>query len=68
MQKIITVKFWALCLLILGLIYKTFVVKLPAGNSNKNAFFNLLLNIIFVYFCKMAHVKRTPITDTDMKE
>ena len=26
---------------------KTFFVKLPAGNSNKNAFFSLIMNLIF---------------------
>jgi len=38
---------------ILGLIYKTINVKLPAGNSKKNGFFNLiftiLLYILFIY-------------------
>ena len=32
---------------ILGLIYKTIYVKLPVGNTKKNAFFELITNFIF---------------------
>jgi len=37
--------------LIIGLIYKTFQVKLPHGNNRKNAFFYMLLNILFYIPC-----------------
>ena len=37
--------------IVLGIIYKTFVVHLPAGNSNKNSFFSLIINIIFYIPC-----------------
>jgi len=37
--------------IICGLIYKTISVKLPLGNNNKNAFFNLILNIILYIPC-----------------
>jgi len=36
---------------ILGLIYKTFFVKLPVGNTKKNAFFNLIINTLFYIPC-----------------
>lgn len=39
---------------ILGLIYKTINVNLPAGNSKKNAFFNLLGSIIFYIPCLLS--------------
>lgn len=35
----------------LGLIYKFINLRLPYGNSNKNAFFNIILNIIFYIPC-----------------
>ena len=38
-------------ILVLGLIYKTVVVRLPAGNSNKNAFFSMIMNSIFYIPC-----------------
>jgi len=41
----------AIVVLVLGLIYKTINVKLPTGNSNKNAFFSLLLNTVLYIPC-----------------
>jgi hypothetical protein len=38
-------------LVVLGLIYKTLNVNLPSGNSNKNAFFSLITNILFYIPC-----------------
>ena len=40
-----------LVVIVLSLIYKTFFVKLPAGNNNKNAFFSLLMNLLFYIPC-----------------
>lgn len=40
--------------LILGLIYKTMYVKLPAGNTKKNAFFNLIGSIVFYIPCLLS--------------
>jgi hypothetical protein len=40
-----------LVVIVLSLIYKTFFVKLPAGNSNKNAFFSLIINLLFYIPC-----------------
>jgi hypothetical protein len=40
-----------LVVIVLSLIYKTFFVKLPVGNSNKNAFFSLLMNLLFYIPC-----------------
>jgi hypothetical protein len=40
-----------LVVVVLSLIYKTFYAKLPVGNSNKNAFFSLIVNIIFYIPC-----------------
>ena len=40
--------------LILGLIYKTINVKLPVGNTKKNAFFNLIGSIIFYIPCLIS--------------
>ena len=37
--------------IILGLVYKTVYVKMPAGNSKKNAFFSLIMNILFYIPC-----------------
>ena len=37
--------------IVLGLIYKTIFVKLPAGNEKKNSFFQLILNLIFYIPC-----------------
>jgi hypothetical protein len=41
----------ALVVLVLGFIYKIFVVKLPVANSNKNAFFVLILNTLLYIPC-----------------
>jgi len=38
-------------LAMVGLIYKTIMVKLPAGNNKKNAFFSLITNFIFYLPC-----------------
>jgi len=43
-----------LVVIILGLIYKTINVKLPLGNTKKNAFFNLIFNIIFYIPCLVS--------------
>jgi hypothetical protein len=40
-----------LVVLVLGLIYKIFIVKLPVANSNKNAFFMLILNTLLYIPC-----------------
>lgn len=36
---------------VLGLIYKTMIVRLPIGNKSKNGFFSLILNLIFYIPC-----------------
>ena len=41
----------ALVILVLGLIYKIIIVKLPVANSNKNAFFMLILNTLLYIPC-----------------
>ena len=43
-----------LVVIILGLIYKTINIKLPVGNTKKNAFFNLIFNIIFYIPCLVS--------------
>ena len=40
-----------LVIIVLGFIYKTINVRLPAGNSNKNAFFSLIINTLFYIPC-----------------
>ena len=40
--------------IILGLIYKTINVKLPSGNTKKNAFFNLLFTTILYIPCLLS--------------
>jgi hypothetical protein len=40
-----------LIIIVLALIYKTIFVQMPVGNSQKNAFFNLLLNTLFYIPC-----------------
>jgi len=40
-----------LIIVVLYLIYKTVIVQLPFGNSKKNAFFNMVVNIIFYIPC-----------------
>jgi hypothetical protein len=42
--------------IVLGLIYKTFFTKLPVGNNNKNAFFSLIMNILFYTPCLFGDV------------
>ena len=42
--------------IVLGIIYKTFAVHLPAGNSNKNSFFSLIINIIFYIPCIFTNI------------
>jgi hypothetical protein len=42
--------------IIIGLIYKTIFVKLPLGNSNKNAFFSLIANTIFYIPCLLSGI------------
>lgn len=42
--------------IILGLLYKTFYVKLPSGNNKKNAFFNLVLSTLFYIPCIFSSV------------
>lgn len=43
-----------LVIIILGLIYKTINVNLPSGNTKKNAFFTLILNILFYIPCLVS--------------
>lgn len=38
-------------LIVLALIYKTFYVKLPVGNTKKNGFFDIIINFIFYVPC-----------------
>ena len=45
-----------LVMIVLGLIYKTINVQLPVGNSNKNAFFTLLLDTVFYIPCLFSGV------------
>jgi hypothetical protein len=40
--------------IVLGLIYKTFYVKLPSGNNKKNAFFNIILTTLFYIPCILS--------------
>jgi hypothetical protein len=40
-----------LVIILLGLIYKTINVNLPSGNSKKNGFFNIIINLIFYIPC-----------------
>jgi len=40
-----------LVIVVLGLIYKTINVNLPVGNSKKNGFFNIIINLIFYIPC-----------------
>ena len=40
-----------LVIIVLGLIYKTINVNLPAGNVKKNGFFNIIINFIFYIPC-----------------
>jgi hypothetical protein len=40
-----------LVLIVLSLLYKTFYIQMPIGNTKKNAFFNLIINSIFYIPC-----------------
>lgn len=40
-----------LIIIVLALIYKTFYVNLPVGNTKKNAFFDMVINLIFYIPC-----------------
>ena len=42
--------------IILGLIYKTLYVKMPVGNSKKNAFFSLIMNTLFYIPCLLSDI------------
>jgi hypothetical protein len=42
-------------MLVLGLVYNTINVKIPVGNSKKNAFFNLIVNTIFYIPCLFSN-------------
>jgi len=43
-------------LLVLAFIYRTMIVKLPQGNSKKNAFFEMIINLIFYIPCLFSGV------------
>jgi hypothetical protein len=45
-----------LVIIILGLIYKTINVNLPVGNSKKNGFFNIIINLIFYIPCVFSEM------------
>jgi hypothetical protein len=45
-----------LVVIVLGLIYKTINVKLPQGNSNKNAFFSLITNALLYIPCLFSEL------------
>jgi len=45
-----------LVIIVLGLIYKTINVNLPGGNSKKNGFFNIIINLIFYIPCIFSDV------------
>ena len=45
-----------LVVVILGLIYKTLFVQLPAGNSNKNGLFSLIANLVFYIPCMISNI------------
>ena len=40
-----------LVIILMGLAYKTINVNLPSGNSKKNGFFNIIINLIFYIPC-----------------
>lgn len=42
--------------LILGLVYKTLYVKMPVGNTKKNAFFTLIMNILLYIPCLIGGI------------
>jgi hypothetical protein len=41
---------------VLGLIYKTIFVQLPADNSKKNGFFSLIINLLFYIPCLIGDI------------
>jgi hypothetical protein len=43
-------------LLVLAFIYRTMVVKFPQGNSKKDAFFEMIINLIFYIPCLFSNV------------
>jgi len=43
-------------IIVLALIYKTINVQLPQGNSKKNAFFDMIINLIFYIPCLFSNV------------
>lgn len=45
-----------LVIILLGLIYKTINVNLPVGNSKKNGFFNIIINLIFYIPCVFSNL------------
>jgi len=45
-----------LVILLLALIYKFFIVKLPQGNAKKDGFFNLIINLIFYIPCLFSNL------------
>ena len=45
-----------LIITVLGLIYKTIYVKLPVGNVRKNAFFDLIMSLIFYIPCFFSSI------------
>jgi hypothetical protein len=42
--------------LVLAFIYRTMIVKLPEGNSKKDAFFEMIINLIFYIPCLFSNV------------
>jgi len=45
-----------LVIILLGLIYKTINVNFPLGNSKKNGFFNIIINLIFYIPCIFSNL------------
>ena len=45
-----------LVIIILVLVYKTFIVQLPVGNAKKNAFFSILMDTIFYIPCLFSSI------------
>jgi hypothetical protein len=61
-----------LVVVVLGLIYKTINVKTPGGNSNKNAFFSLITNILFYIPCLFSglfdFIGKSTVSDKNSSE
>lgn len=51
-----------LVIVILILIYKTFVVQLPMGNSHKNGFFSLIINLLLYIPCLFSELFEAGVT------